>query len=294
MAVELLHHPRRAGGAPGALSRGSGALLGFVDILIEMTGRRGTDDGSRVRRLRAWSRYQSTPRDLLIELTADGTDYLRVAELAESTEDAAAAPLHDGLRLVLEGASTRMTRLEILGQWLPDFRPAPDEGTLCRWLNRAVEKGQVSREGTGRRNDPFRYWLPEREEFMRPEGGSAEALQAWNARCVEEALARLGLTGGAQPSEQTPLSGNEGATGVSAVAAVQTEVMPPEPVPPPGPGPETAASVSPTAEPLPAPAAQPVAPEAPVRLPYPFNMMNPADVPEEVWKQARRAQQKPL
>jgi hypothetical protein len=25
-------------------------------------------------------------------------------------------------------------------------------------------------------------------------------------------------------------------------------------------------------------------------LPYPFNTMNPADVPEEVWKQARAAQ----
>jgi hypothetical protein len=31
-----------------------------------------------------------------------------------------------------------------------------------------------------------------------------------------------------------------------------------------------------------------------VRLPYPFNLMNPADVPEEVWQQERAAQQKTL
>ena len=68
------------------------------------------------------------------------------------------------------------------------------------------------------------------------------------------------------------------------------KVTPFEPVPPPDSGPETAASASPTPEPLPAPLAQPVAREAPVRLPYPFNLMNPADVPPEVWKQARARQ----
>jgi hypothetical protein len=27
-----------------------------------------------------------------------------------------------------------------------------------------------------------------------------------------------------------------------------------------------------------------------LRLPYPFNIMNPAEIPEEVWQQARAAQ----
>jgi hypothetical protein len=57
-----------------------------------------------------------------------------------------------------------MTRRQILSGWLPDFRPAPDEGTRCRWLTRAVESGQVRRDGTGRRNDRFRYWLLQREQ----------------------------------------------------------------------------------------------------------------------------------
>src|SRR5438309_2264725 len=36
LAVELLHHPRKEGSADGRWARGSGALLGFVDVLIEM------------------------------------------------------------------------------------------------------------------------------------------------------------------------------------------------------------------------------------------------------------------
>lgn len=35
--------------------------------------------------------------------------------------------------------------------------------TLWRLLGRAVEQGVVLREGSGRKNDPRRYWLRERE-----------------------------------------------------------------------------------------------------------------------------------
>ena len=56
--------------------------------------------------------------------------------------------------------------------------------------------------------------------------------------------------------------------------------------------PETAASASPMPEPLPSRPLDPPAPlpsEAPVRLGYPYNTMNPADVPEEVWQRVRAA-----
>ena len=36
--------------------------------------------------------------------------------------------------------------------------------TLWRWLDRAVSQGLVCREGAGRKNDPYRYWLAEQEE----------------------------------------------------------------------------------------------------------------------------------
>src|SRR5262249_13197903 len=71
MAV-LLHHPRKAGGTDGRAARGSGALCGFADVLIEMGWRRAAGPTSRARRLRAWSRYRGAPPDLLIELNAEG------------------------------------------------------------------------------------------------------------------------------------------------------------------------------------------------------------------------------
>jgi hypothetical protein len=34
---------------------------------------------------------------------------------------------------------------------------------LWKWLEHAVATQMLAREGTGRKTDPFRYWLPERE-----------------------------------------------------------------------------------------------------------------------------------
>jgi hypothetical protein len=125
----------------------------------------------------------------------------------------------------------------------------------------------------------------------RPEGGSDEELLAWNARCVTEIFGGQEQTSGAELPHEMTLLGNQDSTAAPAIAAVQAEGRPIEPVPAPGSGPETAASASPPPDPQPSPLAQPVAAEAPVRLPYPFNLMNPADVPEEVWKRARAGQQ---
>jgi hypothetical protein len=282
MSVLLPHHPRKGKTVAGQAARGSGALPSFVDVIMEMGYYADPDDLDRRRRLVAFSRHDDTPRHLLMELNADGTDYVVLQSGLEALGDSWPAVLQ-----ALAEAHRKLTRQEILDRWSPDY-PRPDSTTLWRWLSRAVAGGIVRQEGTGRPRDPFRYWLPQREEFLRPQDGNALALQAWNARCVEETLARLERTSGPQPTPEAPLSGSEGPTGVPA-SAVQAEAMPLAPVPPPEWGPERAAA--PTPDPLPSPTAQPDPPEAPVRLPYPFSLMNPADVPEEVWKQARAGQE---
>jgi hypothetical protein len=289
MSVLLPHHPRKGKTLAGQAARGSGALPGFVDVLIEMAYYAQPDDLDRRRRLVAFSRHDDTPRHLLVELNADGTDYaLLQSGLEAALGDSWAAVLH-----ALREARSKLTRQEILDRWSADY-PKPDATTLWRWLSRAVAQGIVRQEGTGRPRDPFRYWLPEREAFLRPQGASDEALRAWNARCLAEAFAWLDPTSGAKPTHEMTLLGNRASTGMPAVAAVQAEVTPTEPAPPPDSGSESAAAASPPPAPLPSPLAQPVAPQAPVRLPYPFNLLNPADVPDQVWKQARAAQESTL
>jgi hypothetical protein len=159
VAVLILHHPRKGEVRPGQAARGSGALAGHVDILLEMDWFSRPTDDDRRRRLDAYSRHDETPRRHLIELTADGTDYL-------SHGDPGPGAGADGgrvLRAVLAAVGRPLTRREILEYWPAEAR-APKEVTLWRWLEQAVGEGLVCQSGTGRRNDPFRYGLADDED----------------------------------------------------------------------------------------------------------------------------------
>ena len=158
VAVLLLHHPRKTDGEP----RGSGALPGFADILVQMIGPPRTQLESRRRSLLAASRFAETPAERRIELSADGTTYTLTAA-ADAESFAAGWPV---LRMVLEDARFKLTRREVRSQW-PEDHAAPGLTALWEWLESAVAAGQVVRSGTGRRKKPFRYCLPGRENELR-------------------------------------------------------------------------------------------------------------------------------
>jgi hypothetical protein len=159
LAVLILHHPRKQASADGHWARGSSALLGFADVLLEMhTFSRASADDRR-RTLLGYSRFEETPRRRVIELNAAGTDYVSLGDLEEE-EFGRAWML---LRSVLTEAKQKLARDEILAAW-PEHEEKPSEITLFRWLERAVAHGQVQRDGRGRKSEPFRYWLPEAAE----------------------------------------------------------------------------------------------------------------------------------
>jgi hypothetical protein len=77
----VLHHPGHGERPFGLSARGSSALLGHVDVSIDMRIPRG-DHLTRRRRLFALSRHSMTPRQLTMELDEPGTTYQLVAEPA--------------------------------------------------------------------------------------------------------------------------------------------------------------------------------------------------------------------
>ena len=161
MSVLLTHHPSKGRTVAGQASRGSGALCGEVDVLIEMSNCSGAADDRR-RRLLAFSRSEETPVQRVIELSEDGADY---GVCAAHAADDFSASWH-ALRLVLEDAPDKLDRRQVHAAWPGDYL-RPDESTLWRWLERAVALGLVRRQGSGRKADPFRYWLPYVEEQFR-------------------------------------------------------------------------------------------------------------------------------
>jgi hypothetical protein len=71
--------------------------------------------------------------------------------------------------MVLEDATQKLTRRDILLEWPDDF-DQPNPGTLSRWLKRAHIRQLLLCEGTGHKTDSFRYWLSEQEIEWKQDG----------------------------------------------------------------------------------------------------------------------------
>jgi hypothetical protein len=230
VGVLLVHHPRKGPSPFGQADRGSGALPAYVDIVINQ-GWVGPpeDDQDRRRWLKALSRYQQTRKQAMLELTADGTDYVYRGTMP----DAQSAVCWEILRLVLQDVNTRVTQREILEHWPEDF-VKPDVGTVSRTLKRAVAEGRVAQQGTGRKNDPYRYWLPERAvDFFPGIDASHEALARWEKRWQEKFWERIGMPArqgaGTDPAEEPAHLSNEAAVQAAALAKKLTSEQPKQP-----------------------------------------------------------------
>jgi hypothetical protein len=157
LSVLLLHHPRKGDPLPGQAARGTGALASFTDINLEMSWHSRCDATDRRRCILSQSRFEETPRQLVVELNEKGDDYLVHGDFDSDdfTQN------WERLRMVLEDANDKKTRQQLRTDWPADF-PCPSDATLYRWLLRGITAGLVCQEGTGRKADPFRYWLPGR------------------------------------------------------------------------------------------------------------------------------------
>ncbi|MBX9628602.1 MAG: helicase RepA family protein, partial [Gemmataceae bacterium] len=163
-AVLVLHHPRRGRSEEGSSARGCGALLGYVDVVLELH-RYGTlaADATR-RRLVGLSRRRETPGALVYEWAPGTPDFRAVADpLAERFRDQWAT-----VRGLLAARPRPATNKELLADWPADREP-PSAAVLYQWLARAVGEGLAERTGHGTRYEPFRFGLPDKRRPRLPD-----------------------------------------------------------------------------------------------------------------------------
>jgi hypothetical protein len=157
-AVLVMHHPRRKEAAEGSLARGGGALLGYVDTILELhvVGRGGV--GNR-RRLTSRSRRPGAVEELVYEWVPGTAEFRAVA----TDEDAVFRENWEQVRAQLADRTAPATCQELLAHWPSETAPAPT--VLYRWLRRAVSAGLVVRTGSGTKAQPFRFALPRATEL---------------------------------------------------------------------------------------------------------------------------------
>jgi hypothetical protein len=153
-AVLLLHHPRKGRAPGGQGARGTGVLPAFVDFLLEMHWAGPAGAENRRRRLLAWSRHEETPRRVLLERSAGGTEYAVVPDGPGAADEPA-----DEVGRALEGllrADPGLTAREAFERW-PAGAGRPSPPAVVRRLRSLAEAGRLDRAGRGDRYSPFRY-----------------------------------------------------------------------------------------------------------------------------------------
>jgi hypothetical protein len=164
MAMLLLHHPRKGAPAGGQAARGTGALAAAVDVILEFTWAGPPVGFNRRRRLSGWGRFEGTPPEVLLELTADGKDYLVLPpDPAGGPADVVTETL---MALLADGP---LSAAEAFARWPVGVR-RPGFRTLGDRLHGLAAVGRLVQTGAGHRHSPFRYAVTADEPEPEPPG----------------------------------------------------------------------------------------------------------------------------
>jgi hypothetical protein len=140
IAVALISHQRKASGDHGEAVRGSNALTGAVDVIVEIER---VADVPRARGLYGTSRFAGTPEELAVELTDGG--YIARGDIEQLKKRSETQRVMDQLGDDAVAAEEIAEATEI---------PA---ATVRRRLAELLEDGLVERVGKGVRNNPHRW-----------------------------------------------------------------------------------------------------------------------------------------
>jgi DNA-binding transcriptional ArsR family regulator len=144
LAVLLVSHQRKSIGEFGEAVRGSTALTGGVDVVVELERpSRALQLGGQARVLRAVSRFSSTPEELYLELHEHGFAPIESPEQVRADSERERVP----------------TALEAIGEPAPAEALAEElelpKSTVRRHLRTLLERGVVVRDGAGKKNGPY-------------------------------------------------------------------------------------------------------------------------------------------
>lgn len=147
LAVLLLSHRRKSSGEFGEAVRGSSALTGGVDVVVELERpSRTLQLGSQARVLKAVSRFSSTPEELYVELEEHGFAAIENPEQVKTDAE------RSRILRALEERGKPVT-----SEQLGDDLEVP-KATVRRLLKQLLEKQLVTRSGAGKKNDPY-LWV---------------------------------------------------------------------------------------------------------------------------------------
>jgi hypothetical protein len=146
-ALILVHHDRKSGGSKGEGARGSSAIGGFPDALVQLKRYRDQPGDTR-RRLSYIGRFEKAPAEVIIDLTEDGYRTLgesRAVQGEDVMEKIASVLPEEGEGLTVAEVRERVDGIGV--------------NRLRMLLHSGAEQGLWFESGNGSRYEPHKYAL---------------------------------------------------------------------------------------------------------------------------------------
>jgi hypothetical protein len=154
VAVLTIRHERKSGGEIGDAGRGSSAFGGAADTLLTLRRPQGNGRAS-IRKIECISRFEGLPAEALFEYR-DGT-YTYLGTESDISE-------REAEDLILNGAPECEEKAKTLDELLDGSEVA--RTTAQRVVKRLAAEGKIIQTGRGKRGNPFRYFLPEKDSAL--------------------------------------------------------------------------------------------------------------------------------
>jgi Predicted ATP-dependent serine protease len=155
-AIVLVHHTKKSLSSEGEITdiAGSHAFTAEVDAILLLAPVK-EQKRQRVLTPIAGRLWNLSPEPLVLELSEDGSEYRVVGTAEEVLPETQARSTKEkilhALRVLGEATATEIT------QWLREQGEAVSESRVKHLLGELHCEGQIEREGSGKRNEPYRY-----------------------------------------------------------------------------------------------------------------------------------------
>jgi len=150
--MQLVHHTRKSDGGEATASRGSGALMAFVDTIVEFRRFAPTERDNKKRIITGYGRHEETPSEVVVELTDEG-----YVSCGGDRESIAVQDVTAGIVGILPTKAPGYTTEQLMDMWPGDA--SPRRATFLAALRGGVESGAWNREGEGKKGSPYTYWM---------------------------------------------------------------------------------------------------------------------------------------
>jgi len=151
LGVMVVRHERKSGGSVGDSGRGSSAFAGAADTVVAIRRLEGLNRKT-LRLIQSVSRLPDVPDELVVDLTPEG--YVPKGEAHDIAAQEAEA-------VILTTAPTTEDEACDLDELIDGSQIS--RSTAQRVTKKLRADGRLSRTGSGRKGDPYRFWLNQRD-----------------------------------------------------------------------------------------------------------------------------------